>query len=558
MKSYISRNFIVVAVMLLVVSSVSARVFYIHVSQADMLKQEGERHYKRNIPLYAYRGDIVDRNGRELAVSAPSVSIWADPSDILDSIDQLAGLSKLIGVDHFSLRRQAEKSIKKDFMYVKRQVSPAMIDAVKKHGSGIFEFINERKRVYPEGSVFSHVVGVTDVDGRGVEGVELVFNAHLEGTDGVKSVIRDRLGRSFEVVDIPRQKKDGQDIALSIDRNIQYIAYSELRHAVLAHDAAKGMLVVLDVKEGKILSMVNYPAYNPNERKTMQPGRIRNRVVTDMFEPGSAIKPFVMAAAFEQGVVQKNDILDVSPGYIDVGDKRIKDARDYGKLDMAGVISRSSNVGMIKISNKLDKDFLAERLRDYGLFSSTGSELPGEAVGIFRPSNEWGSVYKNFLSFGYGVALNALQMANAYLVVANEGVRRDIGILRDKAGSAGVRVMDRQVALQIREMLIGVVEKGGTGVKADTPVYRVAGKTGTAKKLKQGGYSDDSYVAIFSGMAPADNPSIVITIVVDDPKKNGFYGGQVAAPVFSKTASRILRYLDVVPDKTEMLTAVNG
>ena len=549
---------VIVLVMLLAAFGVSARIVYVHVVQSDFLKREGERHYKRNIPQYAYRGNILDRAGRELAVSAPSVSIWADPSDLLSDLDGLMQVSKMLETDFYGLKRRAEKLQHLDFMYIKRQVGPKVASRVQSANYGAVSIINERKRLYPEGNVFSHIVGVTDIDGNGVEGVELAFDAHLQGEDGEISVIRDRLGRSFAVIDTPKLKVDGEDVRLSVDRNIQYIGYSELRASLSHHDATSGMLLVLDVKRSKVLSMVNYPAYNPNDRRSMGKGNMRNRVVTDIFEPGSSIKPFIIAAALESGRIDPADVIDVSPGYISLAGKKIKDSRNYKSLDIAGVLAKSSNVGIIKIASLIDDAVLADKLRDYGLFSSSGIELPGEATGLFLSQPEWGSTYKGYLSFGYGAALNALQLASSYMVLANGGIRRDVSILNNNDSLPGVRVMDAKAAATVLNMLRGVVSPEGTGNAADTAAYRVAGKTGTAKKLKNGIYQDDAYIAVFTGIAPAEDPEIVIAVIVDDPKKNGFYGGQVAAPVFSKVASRVLRYLDVKPDVGKIAQSVSG
>jgi len=546
---------LIVLMMLFSAFGVSARVVYVHIVQSDFLKHEGERHYKRKIPQYAYRGNILDRAGRELAVSTPSVSIWADPSDLLADPDALMALSRMVKQDFYTLKRRAEKLQHLDFMYIKRQVQPVMASRIEKASQGMVSIINERKRLYPESNVFSHIVGVTDIDGNGVEGVELAFDHHLQGVDGEISVIRDRLGRSFEIIDTPVAKLDGEDVRLSVDRNIQYIGYSELRAALSRHDAESGMLIVLDVKRSKVLSMVNYPTYNPNDRSSMGMRNIRNRVVTDIFEPGSSIKPFVVAAALETTPLRPTDVIDVSPGYISLAGKKIKDSRNYEKLDVAGVLAKSSNVGMIKIASKIDDAVLADKLRDYGLFSSSGIELPGEATGLFAAQPDWGSTYKDYLSFGYGAALSALQLASSYMVLANGGIRKDVSILENNEPVSGTRVMDPAVARMVLDMLQGVVSADGTGQAADTTAYRVAGKTGTAKKLKDGVYQDDAYVAVFTGIAPADDPEIVIAVIVDDPKKNGFYGGQVAAPVFSRVASRVLRYLDVKPDFKKMASA---
>lgn len=545
------RHILIVLLLLLAAFSVSARVAYVHIDQSDFLKEEGERHYKRDIPLYAYRGDILDRNGNELAISAPAVSIWADPDDVLEHIDSLAGLSQNIGVDYFALKRKAERSSNRSFMYIKRQVSPQIAEIVQQSELDFISVINERKRVYPEGDMFSQVIGVTDIDNAGVEGVELAFNQYLMGENGVRSVVRDRLGRSFEVIETPKPKVDGQDIALSLDRNIQYIAFSELRRALQYHDATSGMLVVLDVKVGTVLAMVNYPSYNPNERSSLQVSAIRNRSITDVFEPGSALKPFVVAAALESGVVSENEVFDVSPGYITIAGKKIKDSNNYGRLDVTGILAKSSNVGMVDIAERISDDFLAEKLRSYGLFSSPGIELPGESSGIFAARPDWDENHKQYLSFGYGVALSALQLASGYAVLANGGVRKDISVLQSEINQSGERVMDFAVARKVVDMLGAVVQPGGTGTRAAISAYSVAGKTGTAKKLKAGNYQDDAYTAVFCGITPASQPEIVVAVMIDDPKKNGFYGGQVAAPVFSRVASRVLRYLDIKPDAVQ-------
>ena len=543
------RHIVVVLLMLLAAFSVSARVAYVHIEKSEFLKQEGERHYKRNIPLYAYRGDILDRNGYELAVSAPAVSIWADPDDVSDRLGELKVLNERLDVDLYGLKRKAEKSSNRSFMYIKRQISPEVAEYVKQSSIDFVSVIGERKRVYPEGHMFSQIVGVTDIDGQGVEGAELSFNQYLNGENGIQSVIRDRLGRSFEVIKTLRERHDGENVVLSLDRNIQYIAFSELRRALQLYEASSGMLVILDVNSGKVLSMANYPAYNPNERSQLNSFAIRNRIITDVFEPGSAIKPFIVAAALESGVISEDQVFDVSPGYIRIAGKKIKDSRDYKQIDVAGILGKSSNVGVVKIASMIDDDFLAKKLRSYGLFSSSGIELPGESSGLFLARSDWNKTYKYFLSFGYGAAVSALQLASGYAVLANNGIRKDISVLEDDAGSPGVQVMDPVVAGKIVAMLQKVVDVDGTGRRAALTAYSVAGKTGTAKKLQNGSYSGDEYIAVFCGMAPASKPEIVIAVIIDGTKKDGFYGGQFAAPIFSNVASRVLRYLDVKPDR---------
>ena len=549
LKGQNRRHIVIVLFMLLAAFGVSARIAYVHIQKSEFLRQEGERHYKRNIPLYAYRGDILDRNGYELAVSAPAVSVWIDPDDMSERFDELTDLGKHLDVDLYALKRKAERSLNRSFMYIKRQVSPDIAQYVKRSDIDFVDVISERKRVYPEGHLFGQIVGVTDIDSQGVEGIEFSFNQYLQGKDGIQSVIRDRLGRSFEVIDTPRKKHDGDDIVLSLDRNIQYISFSELRRALQLYGASSGMLIVIDVNAGKVLSMVNYPAYNPNERSRLDSFAIRNRAITDVFEPGSAIKPFIVAAALESEVISENQIFDVSPGHISISGKKIEDSNNYKQIDVASVLSKSSNVGMVKIVSMINDNFLAERLRSYGLFSSSGIELPGESLGLFQVRSDWSPTYKYFLSFGYGAALSALQLASGYAVLANDGVRKDISVLEKSPGSNGVQVMDPGVARKIVSMLRKVVDVDGTGKRASLMAYSVAGKTGTAKKLENGSYSGDGYIAVFCGIAPASQPEVVIAVIIDGTKKDGFYGGQFAAPVFARVASRVLRYLDIVPDK---------
>lgn len=539
---------IIIVIMLLITFGVSARVVYVYVAQSEFLKREGERQYKRNIPQYAYRGNILDATGRELAVSVPSMTIWADPSDLLEDTHGLMNIAKLTGLDYNTLKWRAEKLRHKDFMYIKRQVDPVKARMVVSKTDHLVSVINEWKRSYPEKGVFSHIVGVTDTDGKGVEGVELAFDSHLKRTNGEVSVIRDRLNRRLETVERTKIKKDGGDITLSIDRNIQYISYSELHAAVIRHEARSGMLVVLDVKRGKVLSIANVPAYNPNNRRSSGMINIRNRAITDIFEPGSSIKPFIVAAALETTNLRHTDIINVSPGYISLTDKKITDGRNHGQLDVTAVLAKSSNVGMVKIASMIDDTALAEKLRDYGLFALSGVELRGESAGLFMPQPEWESNYKHFLSFGYGAALTAMQLANSYMMLANKGVRKSVSILNDSDTGPGIKVMSPEVATIVLDMLRSVVSVKGTGVAANTKAYNVAGKTGTSEKLKDGVYQDDTHLTIFTGIAPITNPEIVVAVVIDSPRRNGLHGGQVASPVFSKVTSRILRYLGVKPD----------
>ena len=527
------------------------RIAYIHIEKSAFLTQAGEQHYKRTIPIYAHRGNILDRHGHELAVSAPAVSIWAAPNDLLENenLDALAKLSKKIDLDFHELKRRIKKYEGQSFMYIKRQISPAVVQIVKESNLDMIGIINDSKRVYPESEVFGQIIGVTDIDHHGVEGVEFAFNEHLRGIDGSRSIIRDRVGRRLEVIGTLKEKVDGGRLVLSLDKNIQYTAFSELRRAVEYHQATTGMIVVLDVKKQKVLAIVNYPSFNPNERRSVNMSAMRNRVITDVFEPGSAMKPFVVAAALEAQAIQTNEPVDVAPGYTLIGNKKISDHKNYHTLNIGQILAKSSNVGMIKIASRMSDRFLENKLSRYGLFSSSGIELPAESNSLFASLPSWNAHYKSFLAFGYGAATSLLRLASSYMVLANQGKRYELSILDEHIASPGRQVMDQAVARQVLNMLEVAASEQGTGQQATTFAYRVAGKTGTAKKTKAGVYQDDAYIAVFCGIAPLTDPQIVVAVMIDEPKVNGFYGGQVAAPVFSRVASRILRYLDTTPDK---------
>ena len=542
------RHGLIVALLLVAALGLSARIAYVHIAQSDFLQREGERHYKRNIALPARRGDILDRNGHALAVSAPAVSIAAAPRTLLANLPELDALSKKIGVDYDALKQKAERAAGGSFMYIKRQVSPRVARYVERSGFAALEVIYEQKRVYPQGAMFAQVVGITDIDGNGIDGAELAFNHRLQGQDGVRTVLHDRLRRNFDIIATPKQRVDGRDVVLSLDRNIQYIAYSELRRALRRHEASSGMLVVVDAGNGKVLSMVNYPTYNPNQRGLMPAFSMRNRVISDVFEPGSAIKPFIIAAALESQAVSAHEVFDVSPGHINIAGKTIRDEKNHGRLNVADILAKSSNVGMVRLAARVDGDHLAKKLRDYGLFSSPGIELRNESAGLFKTRPDWNRSYKDFLSFGYGASLSALQLAAGYAVLANGGVRKRLSVLQHSAGLPAERVMDPAVARQVARMLGRAVRPGGTGAAAATVAYRVAGKTGTTKKIKADDNKPDRYTAVFCGLAPADRAGIVIVVMIENPRGGGFHGGEVAAPVFSRVASRVLRYLDIAPD----------
>ena len=524
----------------------AARAVDVQILDSDFLRDQGDARYLRTVAIPAHRGMITDRNGEPLAISAPVDSVWANPQVVRLDAARQRELARLLGLTPSRLRqRLADRD--REFVWLRRHVSPDTAARVRALGiEGVF-LRQESRRFYPAGEVTAQVVGITDVDERGQEGLELALDERLRGVPGLQRVLKDRIGRVVEQVALVRPPRPGEDLALSLDRRIQYLAYRELKAAVRRHHAQSGSLVILDVTSGEILAMVNQPSVNPNDRRGLRSEALRNRAVTDLFEPGSTIKPFVVAAALASGRYRPDTPIDTRPGTFRVGRKVIHDVHDHGLIDVARVIQKSSNVGIAKIALSLPRETLWETYNDVGLGLETGSGFPGEPSGRLPFFSDWDPLTQATLAFGYGMAVTPLQLAQAYAVLAADGLLRPPSFLRLDRPAAGRRVLDVDVVRQVRAMMEGVVSPEGTARRAAVPAYRVAGKTGTVRKSGVGGYREDRYVAWFAGMAPASRPRLVAVVVIDEPQGD-YYGGQVAAPVFARVMAGALRLLDVPPD----------
>ena len=523
--------------------------------ETDFLKNEGQRRHLRVVEMPAYRGMITDRRGEPLAVSTPVQSVWANPRVLSPDRRTLVPLAKVLGKDPDHLRQLLARRSDRSFVYLKRRVTPdtaerleRLLQAKEINGIGLQR---EYRRYYPGAEVFAHVLGFTDIDDQGQEGLELAFDHWMKGTAGRKRVIRDGLARVVKDVESIRAPVPGRELVLSIDRRLQYLAYQELKAAVKRNKAKAGSAVLLDVRNGEVLAMVNQPAYNPNGSKSGRPGRFRNRAVTDVFEPGSTMKPFTVAVALESGRYVPATPIDTTPGYMKVGRHRVKDSRNYGLIDVATVIRKSSNVGASKMALDLPSEKLWALFSSLGFGTSTDTGFPGEASGQLTPHQRWARIDQATISFGYGLSVTPLQLARAYAVIAADGVRRPVSLLRTERAPESERVMSRRTARAVRAMMESVVSEHGTAPQAAVHGFRVAGKTGTAKKSVSGGYADDKYLSIFAGMAPASDPRLVMVVMIDEPSAGKYYGGQVAGPVFSAVMSGALRLLNIAPDALE-------
>nr|MDT0252992.1 penicillin-binding transpeptidase domain-containing protein [Endozoicomonas sp.] len=497
-------------------------------------------------PVAAHRGVIFDRNGDPLAVSTPVVTIWADPEDLYEAGDRWQELARELGVSLKWLSDRVEVARKRDFIYLKRQLTPeqgAKVMALRVPGVGA---INEQRRYYPAAEVAAHLVGFTDIDESGQEGMELAYNEWLTGEPGKRRVLKDRKGRLARQAELMKSASPGKELMLSIDLRLQYMAYRELKKAVELHKAKAGSLVMLDVKTGEVLAMVNQPAYNPNNRAGMQAYKMRNRVVTDMFEPGSTLKPFAVAAALESGQFHKNSVINTAPGYMRLGRDQVKDIRNYGAIDVTTVLRKSSNVGVSKMALAIGPDKVLDLLQRVGLGQSSGTGFPGESPGYLPYRDRWSDIEIATLSFGYGLTVTPLQLAQAYMVIGAGGIMRPVSLIKRDVVPDGVRVMDQRIADEMRKMLREVVH-GGTGSRAMIDAFEVGGKTGTSRKVGPNGYIKDRYIGMFAGLVPIDNPRLAMVVVIDDPSGKAYYGGLTAAPVFSSVAAGALRLLGVEP-----------
>ncbi|WP_190294946.1 peptidoglycan D,D-transpeptidase FtsI family protein [Marinobacter sp. R17] len=541
------RHATVLGAFVLVMVALAARLVQLHVVDQDFLRRQGEVRTVRTETIDAHRGMITDRHGEPLAVSTPVQTIWANPSEMDPNDPRIAPLARMLGVSEGDLRSRLKRYASREFIYVSRKIQPGLArKAMALDIPGIYSR-REYRRYYPTGEVTAHVVGFTNIDEHGQEGMELAYNDWLSGERGSKRVLKDRRGHVIKDLSLVKDAKPGRNLELSLDLRLQYLAYRELKAVVQAHHARGGTLVMLDVDTGEVLSMVNQGSYNPNDRSQLDPANLRNKAITDLFEPGSTIKPITMAAALEAGVVTPKTRIDTNPGYLRFGRYTIRDTSDHGVLDLKGIIAKSSNVGMSKIAAKMGGDPIRDMFLSVGLGQSTGIGFPGEAVGVLPAPTQWHPVEVATLSYGYGLSVNALQLAEAYMVLANGGIRYPLSLIKRDEPPQGQRVIPEHITAQVREMLQAVIEDG-TGKRAQIGFYEAGGKTGTVHLVGQHGYEDSEYKAIFAGMAPVDNPRIVCVVAVDAPKGGEYYGGEVAAPVFSRVMGDALRLLNVRPD----------
>lgn len=525
------------------------RGVYLQTSQHEFLKNQGDQRFIRTLTLPASRGMITDRNGATLALSAPTESLFAMPSEMdeMPTEAQLEKLSSIIDVPVASIKEKLGK--KKDFIYLKRQLSKEKADEIAALGIKGFGFQKELKRHYPMGNLFAHVIGFTNIDGKGQEGLELSREDILRGSDGAKVVLRDNKGNIVDSLDSPRNNapKNGRDMVLSLDQRIQTLAYEELNKAVDYHQAKAGTVVVLDAQTGEILALVNSPAYDPNQPGSAGSEQRRNRAVTDMIEPGSAMKPFTIAKALDSGKVNISQRFNTNP--YKIGPATVRDTHVYPSLDLRGIMQKSSNVGTSKLSAMFKPKEMYDFYHDLGVGVRMHSGFPGESAGLLRNWKRWRPIEQATMSFGYGLQLSLLQLARAYTMLTHDGELLPVSFEKQAVAPEGKRVIKAETARQIREMMVAVTEPGGTGTAGAVDGFDVGAKTGTARKLINGRYVDNKHVATFVGFAPAQNPRVIVAVTVDEPTANGYYGGTVAGPVFKQVMSGSLNILGVSPTK---------
>ncbi|MBS0579904.1 MAG: penicillin-binding protein 2 [Proteobacteria bacterium] len=524
------------------------RAVNLQLVEHGFLAKEGRARFSRVVEIAAHRGTVTDRYGEPLAVSTPVDSIWVNPSELALATDQIPRLAAALKLDRQELMRRITSNLDREFLYVARHRQPAEAEQIKALGIPGVYTAREYRRYYPAGEVTGHLLGFTNVDDAGQEGLELAFDHWLAGEDGAKRVIQDRYGRIVQNVESIRPTRPGRDLVLSIDLRIQYLAYRELKAAIRDERARAGSIVVIDVETGEVLAMVNQPAYNPNDRDQIQASTYRNRAATDIFEPGSSIKPFFVAAGLATGKYDNRSIIDTSPGFIKVGARVFDDEHNFGAINLATVLAKSSNVGMAHLALSLPPQEIWETLNHLGFGQVTTSGYPGESAGLLPNYSQWRPIGIATMSHGYGLSVTPLQLAHGYATVGGFGVARPVSFMRVDGVPPGERVLDERVGRMLVGMLESVVAAEGTGKLAAIPGYRVSGKTGTAFKAEAGGYSSDRYMAVFGGVAPTTAPRLAAVVVIDEPSAGKHHGGEVAAPVFSKVVGGALRLLAVAPD----------
>jgi len=537
--------FIIIIIILL------SRAIYLQVKKADFLQSQGNARHLRTLKILAHRGMLMDRYGEPLAISTPVESVWVNPSQFVTARQDWSKLTELLSINRKKLEVKLAKRMDREFVYIKRHISPLIARQVNAlELPGVF-LQREYHRYYPTREVSAHVIGFTNIDDQGQEGLELALNNFLMGVPGKKRVIQNNNGQVVAYVDNISLPRPGQNIRISLDRRLQYLAYRELKAAVFRSRARAGSAIILDIRTGEVLAMVNQPAYNPNNRSELLSERYRNRAITDLFEPGSTFKPFTIAAALESGKYTPTTLVNTRPGYLRLHKYTVRDARNYGVINLATIIKKSSNVGASKIALSLKRKHIWQILTQLGFGRISGSGFPGEIAGRLAHFRQWPRAQHASISFGYGISVTTLQLARAYAALGNGGILPPIHFLPVDGGQeseSGEPVLQPKTARQVLKMLEAVVQPGGTGTLAQITGYRVAGKTGTVRKIINGEYSKTDYLALFAGIVPAGVPRLVMIVVIDTPRTDSYYGGKVAAPVFAKVMSGALRLLNIPPD----------
>ncbi|WP_404419784.1 peptidoglycan D,D-transpeptidase FtsI family protein [Marinospirillum sp.] len=540
---------LVLVILLLVVTG---RLIQLHLFESEFLKHQGDARTLRVEPIPAYRGMITDRHGEPLAVSSPVATLWINPQQFPDNAEAVRRLAEQVGETPQWLARRLQRFSEHEFMYLRRQVTPDLAEEVLAlQLPGVYAR-DEYKRYYPSGEIAAHLVGFTNIDEQGQEGLELAWNHWLEAEPGRKRVLKDLRGRTVRNLATLQQPRPGQDLTLSLDLRLQYLAYRELKAAVEQHNAVSGSLILLDARSGEVLALVNQPSYNPNNRVKMNASGMRNRALVDLMEPGSVIKPFSIAVALQSGVFTADDTINTSPGVIRLAGQTIRDFRDYGELTLAGILTHSSNIGVSRMILELPDDLLVNYYNELGFGRATGTGFPGEASGVLPGDSDISRIKRATLSYGYGLSVTLGQLAQAYMALADQGRLHPLSLLKVKETSS-TPVFDAEVTSQVLKMMERATQPGGTGTRAAIPGYRIAGKTGTVHKLGTEGYRSGNYLATFAGIAPASDPRLVAVVMLDSPKGQEYFGGEVAAPVFSRVVGHALRILDIPPDDPEQI-----
>jgi cell division protein FtsI (penicillin-binding protein 3) len=547
-RSFVNRCRFAAACLALGGMALLGQAVYLQMVDQDFLNDQASARQVRIAALSAHRGTITDRNGEPLAVSTPVDSVWVTPRELLAAPEHLPLLARLLEQEQTQLAQKLARSSGKDFVYLKRHMNPSEAQRIAAQSMPGVHLQREYRRYYPAAEVTGHLIGFANIDEEGQEALELEFDHRLAGKPGRKRVLRDKHGQIVEDIERIEAPQPGQDIATSIDLRIQYLAYRELMKAVRDHQARSASAVVLDIHTGEVLAMVNQPSYNPNNRSQRDASRYRNRAITDIFEPGSTVKPLVVAAGLETNNFQPTSRIDTNPGFIQVGTKKIIDKRNLGRIDLTTVLARSSNVGATMVAMAIEPENLWQILSNFGLGRSTSAGFPGESAGLLSDHENWRSISQATLAYGYGLSVTPLQLAQAYSVFGNEGLLYPVSLVRVTQPPIPRRVISKQTAQAVLDMLEHVVSAEGTGLKAGVAGYRVAGKTGTTRKNSVGGYTEDRYTAVFAGVAPVTNPRLAVVVVVDDPSNGKYYGGDVAAPVFAKIIADSARILAIPPD----------